>query len=153
MCKVWNVGAPTMERFLQEVAREKPVRFTAQQLCSFTINCSKTLGAGGFGASIGSQNVFGRSEKNELASWTEACGIEEKDREKAIRMSGQAANECCGKDRCWREEEIMPPTKPFHYLYSIGMDALKPPETGLSDSTVKNPILIGTRNLLNHGQV
>ena len=47
--KVWNVGAPTMERLLQEVAREKPVRFTAQQLCSFTSNYSTTLGAGGFG--------------------------------------------------------------------------------------------------------
>ncbi|KAG2691683.1 hypothetical protein I3760_08G019600, partial [Carya illinoinensis] len=46
---VWDVGAPTMEKFLQEVAREKPVRFTAQQLCNFTKNYSTILGAGGFG--------------------------------------------------------------------------------------------------------
>uniref|UniRef100_A0A2N9EQE8 Protein kinase domain-containing protein n=1 Tax=Fagus sylvatica TaxID=28930 RepID=A0A2N9EQE8_FAGSY len=60
MCKVWNVGAPTMERFLQEVAREKPVRFTAQQLCSFTSNCSTTLGAGGFGVVYKGQFPNGR---------------------------------------------------------------------------------------------
>ncbi|KAF5461526.1 hypothetical protein F2P56_017615 [Juglans regia] len=46
---VWEVDAPTMEKFLQEVAREKPVRFTAQQLCNFTKDYSTILGAGGFG--------------------------------------------------------------------------------------------------------
>ncbi|RVW52297.1 Rust resistance kinase Lr10 [Vitis vinifera] len=44
-----EVDAPTMERFFQEIAKEKPVRFTAQQLCSFTANYSTTLGSGGFG--------------------------------------------------------------------------------------------------------
>ncbi|KAF7113123.1 hypothetical protein RHSIM_RhsimUnG0158500 [Rhododendron simsii] len=44
---VWD--ASTMERFLQDLAKEKPVRFTAQQLCSFTTNYSKVLGSGGFG--------------------------------------------------------------------------------------------------------
>ncbi|KAA8515373.1 hypothetical protein F0562_019016 [Nyssa sinensis] len=46
---VWAVDAPTMEKFLQELAKEKPVRFTAQQLCNFTSNYSTTLGSGGFG--------------------------------------------------------------------------------------------------------
>ncbi|KAH6831757.1 hypothetical protein C2S53_008376 [Perilla frutescens var. hirtella] len=41
--------APTMERFFQELAEEKPVRFTAQQLCSFTNNYAKILGSGGYG--------------------------------------------------------------------------------------------------------
>ncbi|KAF7127640.1 hypothetical protein RHSIM_Rhsim11G0031100 [Rhododendron simsii] len=41
--------APTMERFLQDLAKEKPIRFTAQQLCSFTTNYSTVLGLGGFG--------------------------------------------------------------------------------------------------------
>jgi serine/threonine protein kinase len=49
-----------MERFLQEVAREKPVRFTAQQLCSFTSNCSTTLGTGGFGVVYKGQFPNGR---------------------------------------------------------------------------------------------
>ncbi|KAJ7958658.1 Serine/threonine protein kinase [Quillaja saponaria] len=44
-----EVDAPTMERFFLEMAMEKPVRFTAQQLCSFTNNYAKTLGSGGFG--------------------------------------------------------------------------------------------------------
>ncbi|KAJ0089748.1 hypothetical protein Patl1_12696 [Pistacia atlantica] len=48
--QVWEVIAPTMENFLQEMAREKPVRFTAQQLYSFTSNYSTRLGSGGFGA-------------------------------------------------------------------------------------------------------
>ncbi|KAK2991297.1 hypothetical protein RJ640_024562 [Escallonia rubra] len=47
--QVWEVDAPTTERFLQDLAREKPVRFTAQQICSFTNNYSTTLGSGGFG--------------------------------------------------------------------------------------------------------
>ncbi|KAH7835397.1 hypothetical protein Vadar_025807 [Vaccinium darrowii] len=47
--QVWTMDAPTMERFLQDLAKERPVRFTAQQLCSFTNNYSKVLGSGGFG--------------------------------------------------------------------------------------------------------
>ncbi|XP_073157191.1 rust resistance kinase Lr10-like [Henckelia pumila] len=47
--QVWEVDAPTMEKFFRELAEEKPVRFTAQQLCSFTSNYSIVLGSGGFG--------------------------------------------------------------------------------------------------------
>ncbi|KAL2510913.1 Protein kinase superfamily protein [Abeliophyllum distichum] len=47
--QVWEVDAPTMERFLRDLAQEKPVRFTAQQLCSFTSNYITMLGCGGFG--------------------------------------------------------------------------------------------------------
>ncbi|XP_044463705.1 rust resistance kinase Lr10-like [Mangifera indica] len=47
---VWEVTGPTMENFLQEMAKEKPVRFSAQQLFSFTNNYSNRLGSGGFGA-------------------------------------------------------------------------------------------------------
>ncbi|KAK3029759.1 hypothetical protein RJ639_038036 [Escallonia herrerae] len=47
--QVWEVDATTMEGVYQDLAREKPVRFTAQQICSFTNNYSTTLGSGGFG--------------------------------------------------------------------------------------------------------
>ncbi|KAI4966417.1 hypothetical protein ZWY2020_040986 [Hordeum vulgare] len=40
----------TVERFLKEIAGEKPIRFTAEQLSGFTNNYSARLGAGGFGA-------------------------------------------------------------------------------------------------------
>ncbi|CAM0947989.1 unnamed protein product [Alopecurus aequalis] len=40
----------TVERFLKEIAGEKPIRFTPQQLAGFTNNYSVRLGAGGFGA-------------------------------------------------------------------------------------------------------
>ncbi|KAL7187479.1 hypothetical protein ACSBR1_037537 [Camellia fascicularis] len=49
MVQVWEMDVPTMERFLQELAKERPVRFTAQQLCSFTTNYATRLGFGGFG--------------------------------------------------------------------------------------------------------
>ncbi|KAH7833816.1 hypothetical protein Vadar_009973 [Vaccinium darrowii] len=45
----WEINAPTMESILQDLAKEKLVRFTAQQLCSFTTNYSTVLGLGGFG--------------------------------------------------------------------------------------------------------
>ncbi|KAL8527412.1 hypothetical protein ACS0TY_005320 [Phlomoides rotata] len=47
--QVWEVDAPTMERFFHELAQEKPVRFSAQQLRSFTKNYATVLGSGGFG--------------------------------------------------------------------------------------------------------
>ncbi|KAH7832893.1 hypothetical protein Vadar_001125 [Vaccinium darrowii] len=47
--QVWMLDAPTMERFLQDLEKEKVVRFSAQQLCSFTNNYSTELGSGGFG--------------------------------------------------------------------------------------------------------
>ncbi|XP_059640310.1 rust resistance kinase Lr10-like isoform X2 [Cornus florida] len=47
--QVWQVDGPTMQRILQDLAGDKPVRFTAQELCNFTNNYSTTLGRGGFG--------------------------------------------------------------------------------------------------------
>ncbi|KAF7112735.1 hypothetical protein RHSIM_RhsimUnG0199400 [Rhododendron simsii] len=47
--QVGEMDAPTMETFLQDLAKEKPVRFTAQQLRSFTTNYSEVLGTGGSG--------------------------------------------------------------------------------------------------------
>lgn len=46
---VWEIDQPTMEKFIREMAEERPVRFTAQQLYCFTSNYSTTLGSGGFG--------------------------------------------------------------------------------------------------------
>lgn len=46
---IWEVDAPTMEKFFREIAEEKPVRFTARQLYTFTNNYSTCLGSGGFG--------------------------------------------------------------------------------------------------------
>ncbi|GMQ03206.1 hypothetical protein CsSME_00049092 [Camellia sinensis var. sinensis] len=46
---VWEIEAPTMESIVQDLAKKKPVRFKAQQLCSFTTNYSTRLGSGGFG--------------------------------------------------------------------------------------------------------
>uniref|UniRef100_A0A0D9WVB8 non-specific serine/threonine protein kinase n=1 Tax=Leersia perrieri TaxID=77586 RepID=A0A0D9WVB8_9ORYZ len=40
----------TIENFLDEIAGEKPVRFTAQQLAGYTNGYSAQLGSGGFGA-------------------------------------------------------------------------------------------------------
>ncbi|GMQ03204.1 hypothetical protein CsSME_00049090 [Camellia sinensis var. sinensis] len=47
--QVLEIDVPTMERFLQDMAQEKLIRFTAQQLCSLTTNYSTRLGSGGFG--------------------------------------------------------------------------------------------------------
>ncbi|GMH29394.1 hypothetical protein Nepgr_031237 [Nepenthes gracilis] len=44
-----QLEAGTMERFLGEIAREKPIRFAPQQLAGFTRDFSKVLGSGGFG--------------------------------------------------------------------------------------------------------
>ncbi|XP_031276347.1 G-type lectin S-receptor-like serine/threonine-protein kinase SD2-5 [Pistacia vera] len=60
---VWEVTAPTLENFLQEMARDKLVRFTAQQLSSFTNNYSTRLGSGGFGA------VY----KGSVSKWSKDC--------------------------------------------------------------------------------
>lgn len=48
LIQVWEIDAPTMEKFIKKLAKEKPVRFTAQQLSIFTSNYSTPLGAGGF---------------------------------------------------------------------------------------------------------
>ncbi|XP_015583300.2 LEAF RUST 10 DISEASE-RESISTANCE LOCUS RECEPTOR-LIKE PROTEIN KINASE-like 2.4 [Ricinus communis] len=39
----------TVERFLSKIAREKPVRFSPQQIEEITNNCSKILGSGSYG--------------------------------------------------------------------------------------------------------
>ncbi|KAJ4961372.1 hypothetical protein NE237_021282 [Protea cynaroides] len=44
-----QVEAATMERFLNSMAKEKPIRFSTQQLADFTQDYSTILGSGGFG--------------------------------------------------------------------------------------------------------
>lgn len=44
-----QVEHATMERFLSNMAREKPIRFSPEQLAGFTENYSTVLGSGGFG--------------------------------------------------------------------------------------------------------
>ncbi|XP_023900083.1 rust resistance kinase Lr10 [Quercus suber] len=44
-----QVEHATMERFLSNMAREKPIRFSPKQLAEFTENYSTILGSGGFG--------------------------------------------------------------------------------------------------------
>ncbi|GAB4830990.1 hypothetical protein Ancab_005002, partial [Ancistrocladus abbreviatus] len=44
-----QLAATTMDRFLSEMAKEKPIRFAPQQLSGFTQNFSKVLGSSGFG--------------------------------------------------------------------------------------------------------
>ncbi|KAJ0090085.1 hypothetical protein Patl1_12700 [Pistacia atlantica] len=44
MVPVWEVTAPTVENFLQEMAKEEPVRFRAQQLFCFTSWVLEVLG-------------------------------------------------------------------------------------------------------------
>ena len=92
------------------------------------------------------KQVWDEFEKNELDAMTVACGIEEKDREKAIRMSTVAL--WCVQDLPEARPpmsaavkmldggvEIMPPTKPFNYLYTIGMNALKETSDGSRNLT------------------
>lgn len=43
-----QIREATVERFLKEIAGEKPIRFTPEQLSGFTNNYSARLGAGGF---------------------------------------------------------------------------------------------------------
>ncbi|KAJ4959183.1 hypothetical protein NE237_026294 [Protea cynaroides] len=44
-----QIETATMERFLSNIAKEKPIRFSPEQLAGFTKNYSKKLGSGGFG--------------------------------------------------------------------------------------------------------
>ncbi|RWR91420.1 rust resistance kinase Lr10-like protein [Cinnamomum micranthum f. kanehirae] len=44
-----QVEMATIERFLNDMAREKPIRFSPQQLVNFTRNYATRLGSGGFG--------------------------------------------------------------------------------------------------------
>ncbi|GMH28347.1 hypothetical protein Nepgr_030190 [Nepenthes gracilis] len=44
-----QLEASTMERFLIDIAREKPIRFAPSHLAAFTLNFSEELGSGSFG--------------------------------------------------------------------------------------------------------
>ncbi|KAK4492339.1 hypothetical protein RD792_003143 [Penstemon davidsonii] len=87
------------------------------------------------------KKVWQEFEKGELMELTEACGIEEKDRPKAERMAMVAL--WCVQDSPQERPpmsavvkmleggvEIMPPPKPFHYLFSVGTNVLKPLNSG-----------------------
>ncbi|KAJ4707690.1 Kinase [Melia azedarach] len=84
------------------------------------------------------KQVWDEYEKGELSALVMACGIGKEDREKAERMSIVAL--WCAQDSPEGRppmsavvkmleggDEIVAPPKPFRYLYSIGMDALKSP--------------------------
>ena len=92
------------------------------------------------------KHVWEEYEKGDLAAMTVACKIEEKDREKAERMS-MVALWCVQDSTDTRPPmsavvkmleggvEVMPPPKPFHYLYSVGMNVFQQAnETGTSSS-------------------
>nr|TKS10686.1 G-type lectin S-receptor-like serine/threonine-protein kinase [Populus alba] len=125
-----QVEFATMERFLSNMAREKPIRFSPQQIHEFTNGCSTILGSGAFGvvfkgnfpngipvavkalsnhsnkkleeqfmAEVGTMGrtyhvnlwlprwVWDMYRNRELPIMLSLCGIEEKDKEKAVRMS------------------------------------------------------------------
>ena len=86
------------------------------------------------------KHVWEEYEKHELAAMILACGIDEKDREKAERMAMVAL--WCVQDSPETRPpmsavvkmleggvEVMPPSKPFHYLYSLGMNVIPPAPT------------------------
>ncbi|GLT45896.1 hypothetical protein SLA2020_196950 [Shorea laevis] len=88
--------------------------------------------------------VWEKYEKGELAEMTKTCEIEDKDRGKAERMSMVAL--WCVQDspearppmsavvKMLGGVDIMPPPKPFQYLFSIGRNSLKPPTTATGSS-------------------
>ncbi|KAK6119812.1 hypothetical protein DH2020_046437 [Rehmannia glutinosa] len=91
------------------------------------------------------KKVWEEFEKEELMKLTEVCGIEEKDRVKAQRMAMVAL--WCAQDSPNARPpmsavvkmleggvEIVPPPKPFHYLFSVGTNVLKPPSGSESGS-------------------
>ncbi|XP_031270538.1 LEAF RUST 10 DISEASE-RESISTANCE LOCUS RECEPTOR-LIKE PROTEIN KINASE-like 2.7 [Pistacia vera] len=59
-----------MENFLLEMEREKPVRFTAQQLDSFTSNYSTRFGSGGFGSVFKGQFPNGERIAIKVLKWS-----------------------------------------------------------------------------------
>lgn len=84
------------------------------------------------------KHVWDEYEKGELATLILSYGIEEMDRERAQRMAMVAL--WCVQDSPEARlpmnamvkmleggVEIMPPPKPFHYLYSVGINVLNPP--------------------------
>ncbi|KAJ0031905.1 hypothetical protein Pint_12620 [Pistacia integerrima] len=68
--QVLDVTAQTMENFLLEMEREKPVRFTAQQLDSFTSNYSTRFGSGGFGSVYKGQFPNGERIAVKVLKWS-----------------------------------------------------------------------------------
>ncbi|KAJ6372374.1 hypothetical protein OIU76_026794 [Salix suchowensis] len=125
-----QVEFATMERFLSGMAREKPIRFSPQQIHGFTNGCSTILGSGAFGvvfkgnfpngipvavkalsnhsnkkleeqfmAEVGTMGrtyhanlwlprwVWDMHRNRELPVMLSLCGVKEKDKEKAGRMS------------------------------------------------------------------
>ncbi|GLT67560.1 hypothetical protein SLA2020_398580 [Shorea laevis] len=91
------------------------------------------------------KHVWENYKKGELIEMTKTCGIEEKDREKAEKMSMVAL--WCVQDSPEARPpmsvvvkmleggvDIMPPPKPFHYLYSMEINLLKPLATTTSSN-------------------
>ncbi|KAJ0091202.1 hypothetical protein Patl1_14244 [Pistacia atlantica] len=91
----------TMDKFLNDIEREKPIRFTSQQLRFATDNFTNFLGSGGFGAVF--KGIFSNGtvaavkvlhansyksieEQFKAEETTIALGVEENDRERAERM-------------------------------------------------------------------
>ncbi|KAF8400278.1 hypothetical protein HHK36_013575 [Tetracentron sinense] len=135
--QVLEGDAETMERFLRDMAMEKPIRFSTTQLYNFTDNYNTRLGNHSDSLAWFPRHVWEEYEKGELVELTVACGIEEKDREKAERVSTVAL--WCVQDSpearpqmssvvrmLEGKVEIMPPPKPFRYLYSQGPSVLEP---------------------------
>ncbi|CAK9164094.1 unnamed protein product [Ilex paraguariensis] len=126
--KVWEVDAPTMEKFLQELAREKPIvgrRRNARVRSTESLDWFP-------------KQVWDEYEKGELAAMTVSCGIEDKDRARAERMSLVAL--WCVQDSPETRPpmsavvkmleggvDVNPPPKPFRYLFSVGVEVLNPP--------------------------
>ncbi|KAL2535926.1 receptor serine/threonine kinase [Forsythia ovata] len=92
------------------------------------------------------KKVWEEYEKGKLVALTQAYGIEEKDRSMAEKMSMVAL--WCVQDSPEARPpmsavvkmleggvEIMPPPKPFYYLFSVGGDVMKLPDNTSSDST------------------
>ncbi|XAR70685.1 Non-specific serine/threonine protein kinase [Bertholletia excelsa] len=92
------------------------------------------------------KHVWDEYEKGELGTMALSCGINEKDREKAERMAMVAL--WCVQDSPETRPpmsavvkmleggvEVMPPPKPFHYLFSVGVNVLNQPSDGSSYST------------------
>ncbi|KAH7834615.1 hypothetical protein Vadar_017932 [Vaccinium darrowii] len=181
--QVWQIDAPTMERFLQDLAKEKPVAdFGLAKLCNRDNTHNSSIGYKGtpgysapefllnnypithkcdvysFGmllfeivgrrrnARVGStdsldwfpKHVWDEYEKGELAAMILSNGIEEKDIDRAQIMA-LVALWCVQDSPVARPPmsavvkmleggvEIMPPPKPFHYLFSVGINVLNPP--------------------------
>ncbi|KAM7459650.1 hypothetical protein LguiA_036644 [Lonicera macranthoides] len=92
------------------------------------------------------KHVWDEYEKGALDVMAKSCGIEEKDRKKAVRAAMVAL--WCVQDSpdarppmsavvkmLEGEVEILPPPKPFHYLFSITTEVQKPPTNGSDYST------------------